>query len=705
MADKNKKFRDKITIRFEAEGDKALTKAISALNKQTRLLLNTQNKIRSSLGGYNKAQDKTNKLGLLGVRNFRNLKKSVSGTSVAFSVLRSKLLLAAFAYQVINRTIGTLVRAVEQQQLAEKKLETAIRSTGNATGISAGMMKVYASRLQSVTRFGDEAIISAQALLLTFTKIGRETFPDAIEASLNMSEAMGQDLQQTIVQVGKALNDPIKGVTALRRVGVQLTDQQETQINQFVQMNDLASAQKIILGELEVQFGGMARASLNTIGGAFQQLNNAWSDLLQRLGQRIIPALQSVSEILSDITLNFMGEKEQEIKILERLGYSEDFIKEKRIAALKFSLEASALTNKSLKGELETKQQVLHSLHEVELSYGALNQMIKQNSTVLESNDATVVSLMKKYDLTRKEMEFLIRTGEVFKSEGAEQGTTWEEFLHTALNLVPALKNWKSWMDLANDAQFLNVVATRSQHDEYLELAQALKLDIEQLRTLAELLGHNFPGVLVTASLSLEEFKNALAMVSSTYDNLLSSVESYNKTISDSRKQQELDSAALIKDEEQRNVKIEAINIKYEKLASERARKMKIWKMASAISNTALAMTQVYADETIKPSWLKIPLAAMIAASGLLQVGTIQAQAFAKGGDFITDKPELIMVGEAGRERVKITPIDRPEDRALSGDNIINVNIHGGIIQDDYVANTLIPEINNAIASGVRLEA
>ena len=71
----------------------------------------------------------------------------------------------------------------------------------------------------------------------------------------------------------------------------------------------------------------------------------------------------------------------------------------------------------------------------------------------------------------------------------------------------------------------------------------------------------------------------------------------------------------------------------------------------------------------------------------------LKAQKFAKGGDFITNKPELIMVGEAGREHVQITPVDRPQEKALKGSGV-TINIEGGVVDQDYVVNTLIPAIN-----------
>ena len=77
----------------------------------------------------------------------------------------------------------------------------------------------WRSSLSEVTRFEDDAIVSGQNMLLTFTNIGKDIFPQATEAMLNMSTAMGMDMQSAATMLGKALNDPIAGMTALGRAG------------------------------------------------------------------------------------------------------------------------------------------------------------------------------------------------------------------------------------------------------------------------------------------------------------------------------------------------------------------------------------------------------------------------------------------------------------------------------------------------------
>lgn len=177
------------------------------------------------------------------------------------------------------------ITAFAEQEKQEKQLEAVIKSTGMAAGLTAEEIKNMASSLQEVTTFGDEAILRGQNMLLTFTKIGEEVFPAATETMLNMSEAMGTDLKAQAIQLGKALNDPIQGISALSRVGVQLSEQQEKSIQDFMDINDIASAQKVILGELETQFGGAAKAARDTFGGSLKALKNVQGDNLEAIGK------------------------------------------------------------------------------------------------------------------------------------------------------------------------------------------------------------------------------------------------------------------------------------------------------------------------------------------------------------------------------------------------------------------------------------
>ena len=274
-----------LEVKFKPVGQKPLITALRTLHSVTTRLTKEYDKLEKVTKGTDKGvKGFFNSLGL-GIRNTRNTNKGLSKLNMSFSVLRSQLLLAGFAMTLFSKTIGAAARKYFEQEKSLIKLSTALDSTGRSAKVTTSELSQFASQLQSITTFGDEEIISAQALLATFTSIGEDVFPQATKAILNLATAMGQDLQQTTIQVGKALNDPVLGMTALRRVGIQLNGTQQESIKNFVKQGDVMSAQKVILQELTLQFGGMAEAMGMTAGGKMQQLSNTWGDIGERFGQ------------------------------------------------------------------------------------------------------------------------------------------------------------------------------------------------------------------------------------------------------------------------------------------------------------------------------------------------------------------------------------------------------------------------------------
>lgn len=180
----------------------------------------------------------------------------------------------------ITKALQLFVRETAESQRVQAQLATALRSTNSVSGQTIDVLNEQATALMNVTAFGDEAIGSAQALLLTFTNI-REVFPQATTAVLDLAQALQMDARSAALMLGKALNDPITGVTALRRAGVQLSDAQQQLIKDFLAVNDIASAQKIILQELQTQVGGSAAAYRNTLGGALVALQEAFGNLFE----------------------------------------------------------------------------------------------------------------------------------------------------------------------------------------------------------------------------------------------------------------------------------------------------------------------------------------------------------------------------------------------------------------------------------------
>jgi hypothetical protein len=202
----------------------------------------------------------------------------------------------------------TIAETMESQR-AMAQLEAVLQSTGGAAGRTAGQLADMASALQKVTTYGDDAIMKAQALLLTFTQIRGGVFDDATKTVLDLATAMGGDLQGAAIQVGKALNDPIRGVSTLQRVGVSFSEAQQQVIKDLVETGRVADAQRLILKELQTEFGGSAAAARDTLGGALDGLKNAWGDLFEVTKggtQGSVDAINALTRSLEDsgITMN-----------------------------------------------------------------------------------------------------------------------------------------------------------------------------------------------------------------------------------------------------------------------------------------------------------------------------------------------------------------------------------------------------------------
>lgn len=188
------------------------------------------------------------------------------------------------------------VKAFMEAEDASAQLDAVLKSTGEAAGITKDQLLDQATALQSVTKFSDEAVQATQAMLLTFTNIKGGVMQAATETALDMAQALGMDGAQAAMQLGKALNDPLDGLTKLTRVGVTFSKQQEDQVKALVAAGDAAGAQKIILAELNKEFGGSAAAAGATYAGQLEILKNTFGDLQETVGKFILDAIKPMMD-------------------------------------------------------------------------------------------------------------------------------------------------------------------------------------------------------------------------------------------------------------------------------------------------------------------------------------------------------------------------------------------------------------------------
>lgn len=184
-------------------------------------------------------------------------------------------------------------QAFSEYQVVAAQTNAVLESTKGVANVTGESLQDLASDIQSTGAVSDESVKEMGNMLLTFRDIrneageGNDIFDQTVRIGADMSRALGQDMKNSALQLGKALNDPIRGVTALQRVGITFNDQQKEQIKTLQESGDMLGAQKIILGELEAQFAGSAEAYGNTLAGQFDKIKNSAGDVMEEIGRTL----------------------------------------------------------------------------------------------------------------------------------------------------------------------------------------------------------------------------------------------------------------------------------------------------------------------------------------------------------------------------------------------------------------------------------
>jgi len=233
-------------------------------------------KIGADLSDFNsKMQAATDKIGDVG--------KKMQSIGSTLSVAVTAPIVALGAASVL---------AFDKQAQGLAQVETAVRSTGMAAGFSVDELAKKAADLQKNSIFGDEQIMKEMtANLLTFTNIAGQEFDRTQQAAIDLATRMGTDLKSATIQLGKALNDPVANLSALSRSGIQFSEDQKEVIKSMAESGRMADAQRVILSELERQFGGAGAAAAAAGLGPMRQLSNSIGDLTEDFGKIILDAL------------------------------------------------------------------------------------------------------------------------------------------------------------------------------------------------------------------------------------------------------------------------------------------------------------------------------------------------------------------------------------------------------------------------------
>ncbi len=218
-------------------------------------------------------------------------------------------LTGAFAF------LGDSINEARGARLAAAQMANVMRSMGRTESPKA--IRRMVADLEELSGIDGDNILEMTNVLFTFGNVTGDTFEKANALALDVSVAFGKDLQSSAVMVGKALNDPAKGLSALTRIGVQFSDQQQSQVKAMMAVGDVAGAQKIIMAELTKQVGGSAKAQADGIA----KTSVAWGNLKEAIGETLMSSSTGfdLAATLKDATKWIRAHKDDIVSVLQKI--------------------------------------------------------------------------------------------------------------------------------------------------------------------------------------------------------------------------------------------------------------------------------------------------------------------------------------------------------------------------------------------------
>lgn len=192
------------------------------------------------------------------------------------------------------------IQQARESAMASAQTKASLTSMGAVAGRTYAQLNAQAGGLMRQSLFDDDEILrKVTASLLTFGNIAGTSFDQAQLAAVNLAAKMDGDLQGATIMIGKALNDPIKGLTALSKKGVAFSDSQKEMVKSMIKTGNIAGAQAIILGELKREFGGSAAAArmADPTAAAALDVQNLQESVGNKLLPLLIPVLTTVSTL------------------------------------------------------------------------------------------------------------------------------------------------------------------------------------------------------------------------------------------------------------------------------------------------------------------------------------------------------------------------------------------------------------------------
>ncbi|MBU1610554.1 MAG: phage tail length tape measure family protein, partial [Proteobacteria bacterium] len=268
---------------------------------------------------------------------------------------------------------GTMHAAEWERKMG--RTEALIRSTGGAAGLTAWELEGLAKNLDKATLSDKTGILDAINALQTFKAVSGDAFERAIGLTVDLAEILGTQPRSAALQLGKALEDPVRQLSTLRESGISFSMTQERMIKGLAEAGNLMAAQSEILTIIENQLGGAAAGAGSGLLGKMDRLGYEWREFLEGLEQTDLYTLV-IEKLTEDVTnlrhaISGMTPEEELEGIAKGIGELEEKIRAAQTTLQDFRGEESAYANEV---RMEIEERI--AAHEREIE--ALNKKKEQ---------------------------------------------------------------------------------------------------------------------------------------------------------------------------------------------------------------------------------------------------------------------------------------------------------------------------------------
>lgn len=216
------------------------------------------------------------------------IKKALSFTAIATA--------AVAGIKTITSACKQCVSAFSEAEKVSSRLNAVWKNVGTATGKTAKQMDDFAESMEKVTYFASESIKEAGLLLAATESLTEDGFDRALQASMDLAAALGEDVTSAAQTLSKAIQEPESALSRLKTIGVSFTEDEKAQIKALTDANKKYEAQALILDKIEQKYRGVAQAINDTPVGLLDNINDTISDIRKDLGEGLLNALSPVLE-------------------------------------------------------------------------------------------------------------------------------------------------------------------------------------------------------------------------------------------------------------------------------------------------------------------------------------------------------------------------------------------------------------------------